>query len=36
MDAVGTDKEWMALWAEGVKNQVATLGVSRLMVGIDL
>jgi len=36
MDSVGTDKEWMALWAEGVKNQVSTLGVSRLMVGIDI
>jgi hypothetical protein len=36
MDSVGTDKEWITMYAEGVKKQVATLGMSRLLVGIDI
>jgi hypothetical protein len=36
MDSVGTDSEWIAMYADAVKKQLATLGVSRLMVGIDI
>ena len=36
IDAAGADKEWMTLWTEAVKKQVATLSGSRLVVGIDI
>jgi hypothetical protein len=36
MDAGANDSEWMALWAEGVKKEAATMSGSRLITGIDI